>query len=150
MAESDSARRLHTWNEAQDRLAEGESAIDRMLSDMAMAKTGWHCVRGEDGNVSAYLPSVPNYASDDPRARAAEDEWEARSIACHDQQVPVEMPTKPLERSRMRSAVAAFDVVHGDAESPERPPQRTLMVPKFHETSPASTEVQRRSIKRSN
>ena len=35
-----------------------------------------------------------------------------------------------------------------DAEGHER--KRSLRVPLFHETSPASTEVQRRSIKRSN
>ena len=57
-------------------------------------------------------------------------------------------PFVPVERGPMRSAVAEFDVV-GAREATKAPPKRKLVVPKFHETSPASTEVQRRSIKRS-
>ena len=139
MAESDDDKRKRSWMEAQNRLAPGETPIDRMLSDMAWTKTGWHRARGEDGCVSVVLPET---AKD-------ESEWEQRSLLMLDQQQPIELPSKPLERTRMRSAVASFDVVHGDtAEGEAAPRQRQLKVPKFHETSPASTEVMRRTIER--
>ena len=123
------------------------------MGNIACLEFGWwrhrsHSPSNIEGEYAwVYMPHVPNHPSGSAEARAAEDAWEKRSLEMHAAQQPIEMPDKPVERSRMRSAVAEFDVVHGDAESPERPIQRTLRVPKFHE-SPASTETQRR-IKRS-
>ena len=147
MGESDDDKRKRAWNEAQHRLAKGETPLDRLLSDRGMTKAGWHWVRGADGKIAVVLPNVPNHASGSPEQRELEDQWEKKSIQMHDQQVPIVLPDVPVERGLMRSAVAAFDVV-GDGEATKAPPRRKLVVPKFHETSPASTEVQRRSIKR--
>ena len=120
MAESDSARRLRQWEEAQNRLAPGESAIDRMLSDMAFAKTGWHRVRGEDGSVSVVLPNVPNYRAGSPEAKAQEDAWEMAATAMHDAQKAITLPDKPTDtgtRGRY-SAVAAFEAQYADEPIP--------------------------------
>ena len=119
MAESDSARRLRVWTEAQNKLAPGETALDRLLSDMT-CPSWWHRVRDEDGIVAAILPKVPSYASGSPEQRALEDEWEARSIKMHSQQTTITIPDKPLERSRIRSgsAVAAFEAQYADEPVP--------------------------------
>ena len=80
MAETKEEQAKRNWLEIQDRLAPGEDPIDRMLSDMAGAETGWHRVRNESG-VALVLPDVPVFPSGSKEARAAEDAWEQRSLA---------------------------------------------------------------------
>ena len=141
MPESEDALRKRHWTEAQNRLAPGETALDRLLDDMTWPSE-WHRVRGEDGRVSVILPNVPNHRSGTPEAMALEDEWEAKSIACHEAQVPVTLPDKPAlsVSPKYGSAVAEFQIDQGSAPTVKR----QLRVPKFHE-SPASTETQRRT-----
>jgi hypothetical protein len=60
----------------------------------------------------------------------------ALRLQMHAAQVPVELPDKPrdLGTQGRYSAVAAFEVIQVDSPAP-----------KFHESSPASTEVQRKT-----
>ena len=102
MAESDEEKRKRTWLEIQDMLAPGEDSIDRMLSDMAWAETGWYRVRNESG-VALVLPDVPRFPSGSKEARAAEDDWEQRSLTMHAAQTPVTLPeAKPRENAMTR------------------------------------------------
>ena len=119
MARNQRNEYLERWEESQNRLAPGETALDRMLSDMNCPS--WqHRVRGEDGSVAAILPRVPTYAAGTPEQKALEDAWEARSILMHSQQTVITVPDKPLERSRIRSgsAVAEFETRWADEPVP--------------------------------
>ena len=107
MAQSDEEKRRLSWLEVQNQLAPGEDPIERMLSDMAWAGVkGWHRVRTANGGSAVF----PETATD-------EDAWEQRCQEMHDQQVPCELPDRPVERSRMRGkyAVAAFEMQYADA-----------------------------------
>ena len=55
----------------------------------------------------------------------------------------IELPNKPLERSRLRSGTGIAEFQIGN-ENAEHAGKRKLKVPLFHE-SPASTETQRKT-----
>ena len=101
MAETNEEQRKRNWLEIQDGLNPGEDPIDRMLSDMAWAETGWHRVRNESG-WALILPDVPNHPSGSAEARAAEDAWEARAMAMHAQQEALTLAPKPSENAMTR------------------------------------------------
>ena len=114
MARNQRNEYLERWEESQNRLAPGETALDRMLSDMNCPS--WqHRVRGEDGSVAAILPKVANHPSGSPEQRKLEDEWEQKSIQMHSQQTVITVPEKPTDAgTRGKYAVAAFEVQYAD------------------------------------
>ena len=59
-----------------------------------------------DGKFAVF-PRVKHHPANSPEKRAAEDAWEARSLAMHANQVPVKLEPKPKENQFKR-------IVRGD------------------------------------
>jgi len=155
---TDNEQRLEASEALQRELRPDETVLGRLGFLRWIQQSPWdHSGFTKDPNgeicVGAFFPRT-----------AEADDWEVRAISMHENQKPVEMPTEPLERKRLRGgAIAEFNVVGIDDSSSEssvvdldvdrakRTKKPVLKVyPKFHETSPISTELQRRRTKRGN
>lgn len=121
----------------QRQLNPGETAEDRLNTNLALIDTGWNRIRNEKGEW-AYFPNVPRYPGDSPEQRALEDEWQVKSLAMHSEQQPLVIADKPIEETMTGRGGFLFNrATEDEAPDADRP------VPNFHE-SPASMEVQRR------
>ena len=128
---TDDQTRCDSWEATQRELRPGETVMARLgflrwLQRVPWRHTGFTRNSSGDIVIGAFMPETC----------AQEDEWERKAIEMHEHQEVIELPDKPLERAGLRrgTGVAAFDVIQVDSS-----------VPKFHERSPASTEVQRRT-----
>ena len=129
------------WLEIQSELNPGETAIERTLNNLAVVRAGWHRVRNEKGEW-AYFPHVTTYAGSaedvQEARRTLENEWQNRSLAMHENQVPLNILEKPPEESTGEGGSFRFHRVYAEESPPE--------VPKFHETV-ASTERRRQTTR---
>lgn len=148
MSETEDAKREAHWLEVQAELNPGETEIERTLTNLSTIKFGWHRVRTADGGFG-YFPSVPVHSQGSAAAREAENEWEQRSIACHEKQ-----RLDDLEWQRGQPVYASF-AGNGVARDPDpfKPENRVRPLddgeyPTFHERDPESTEFLGRKEKR--
>lgn len=101
MSETKEEQAKRRWLAIQNELSPGETEIERTLDNIAVVRAGWHRVRSETGKWT-YFPDVPRFPSGSKEARAAEDAWEARALAMHENQKPIHIEAKPQENAMTR------------------------------------------------
>ena len=100
---------LGAWEAAQQTLAEGETEAARINFVMTLADLGQHTTFTATGHPAAILPHVP-HLNDPAKQLQLEKVWEAKSVAMHQQQHLLDLPSKPNE-NRLRRAP---NLVRGD------------------------------------
>ncbi len=76
--------------------------IDVLLRDLSYIDSGWHRHENPVTGAVALFPDVPRHPSGSVEARAAEDEWEQRSLAMHAEQRTITLAPKPIENTMTR------------------------------------------------
>lgn len=73
--------------------------IENLLRDLALADGGLHRHEHPETGAVVIFPSVEVFPSGSKKARATEDQWEARAGKMHQEQEALTLAPKPLENS---------------------------------------------------